>query len=295
MSFIKTMVTTVNINEPSQIYNKDPKKMLLELLEKKFEGRCMNSSYIVKVLSIENEPMIEFSNELLDGSATCDIIFKAECINYHKGTIVVAKFLKYIDTLAKFVTDEADIMIIKNKNTIFEEGDLVPITITSAIHLLNTRIATHGDPYYGRTKDMYYSISTTEIRPDLTKTYDTIVKKIKAAKKKMGGNASKIAKVLHPIKKTESKGNPIDDYKFGSVDTAKLMMVSKHSPYEDLRVVTVPAEGITRVNTNYASEQQVVIELASITLNFLEMCIELDSRGWKESNRVWKLYKSFQK
>lgn len=150
MKVTKLIETRVDIVNVADMFCSDYNLMVINLLKKKFNGRCYKSVYILDVLELVNRSDIKCKNRSLDGYAYVDVQFKVSCILYENGEII--HNCKIVQILSKnVILAKSTYCSIQIKNPtnidIFKEGDEIPVIVNdSRYSLFDTEIAISSIP-----------------------------------------------------------------------------------------------------------------------------------------------------
>ena len=187
----KNIEVSLDIYQPDDIYNQDTEKTILKLLNNKFKTKCYKSCLILNINNIIKRSMINMTDDL-DGSATVDVIFESDVIEYIPNEIINGcEILKvengYIHAKSKY----ASIQINMKKNiSIYTEGDIVPVIVRKSAYNINKdSISVAAAPFMPIREDIQYF--------KIINNLDIIERKY-------------LTSLLNQLKKYEEKINKID-------------------------------------------------------------------------------------
>lgn len=292
----------VELKDQLIIYSPNKIESLLKILKNRFEGICYAGAFIKKITKIINDPQYIFSRNIFDGRVYCDVRFEAECITPTSGMLMVAQFVKYIDQQVKLKTDYCEILITKNRLiTNFTEKCFVPVVITNAMCNIGNKISAVGRMYFGGNSDIIFKTrGIKEPADDIKKTIDSLVDKIKKAKKRIdNATGKKLLDLFHPFKKHSVLANPINilDYKF-SPGVKFIKRTPKCMANECLLFkVDKVTESDKLINYNLKTEDLVLLEVLQDTLNYLMMIdyyCDKYKTNWDDNKVVWDIYKNIK-
>ena len=93
----KTIQTSVQLTDPSQLYSSDINAEVLDVLRQRFEGVCHSSCLVLEVLEIQERSQFKFSRQRQDASATCNVRFKVRGLVIGKHEILHGCVVQKID------------------------------------------------------------------------------------------------------------------------------------------------------------------------------------------------------
>jgi hypothetical protein len=158
----KILETTLDIDEPTDIYSNERTKMIMNKLTEKYAGKCFHSCLVIKIIKIIRRSFI-YMKDTLNGGATVNIIFEASVIVYHKGEIINGcKIIKKEPSgIMHAKSEHAGIQLnIKADMSIYKEGDIVPVIIKMVRYNPNqTSISVSAHPFMPIDEmPIYYNI-----------------------------------------------------------------------------------------------------------------------------------------
>jgi hypothetical protein len=158
----KILETTLDIDEPTDIYSNERDKMIMNKLTEKYVGKCFHSCLVININKIIRRSFI-YMKDTLNGGATVNIIFEANVIVYHKGEVINGcKIIKKEPSGIMHAKSEyAGIQLnIKADMSIYKEGDVVPIIVKMVRYNPNqTSISVSAHPFMPIDElPIYYNI-----------------------------------------------------------------------------------------------------------------------------------------
>ncbi len=88
MIITKILETSVDLYDPDDIYTLDPKALLLDKLNERYQNKCFSSLLILKVVDIIRYSGFNMVTDRLDGGAYVDVQFKVEGIILVRGEVL---------------------------------------------------------------------------------------------------------------------------------------------------------------------------------------------------------------
>lgn len=158
MIFKKTITTSIDIENPIDIYTA-PDKNLIIILRDRYEGKCFRSCYIIQVISIIDTSECIIDTHGNDSSGTVNIKFDARVIEYLQGEIINGCEIKSkTPTSVTLSTREADIYM--KPSPLFEsikEKQLMPLRVWQSSYQQGTSKASiNATPYLPVSKQSIY-------------------------------------------------------------------------------------------------------------------------------------------
>jgi hypothetical protein len=182
----KILETTLDIDDPTDIYSNDRSKMFMEKLTEKYIGRCFHSCLIIKINRIIRRSFI-YMKDSLNGGATVNIIFEADVIVYHKGEVINGCQIikKEPSGIIHAKSEHAGVQLnIKADMSIYIEGDIVPVIVKMVRYNPNqTSISVSAHPFMPIDElPIYYNI-VGDLSIDQKTTLNNILTHIKNEEK----------------------------------------------------------------------------------------------------------------
>jgi hypothetical protein len=158
----KILETTLDIDDPVDIYSNERDKMFMEKLTEKYNGKCFHSCLVIKINKIIRRSFI-YMKDTLNGGATVNIIFEADVIVYHKGEVINGCQIikKEPSGIMHAKSEHAGIQLnIKADMSIYIEGDIVPVIVKMVRYNPNqTSISVSAHPFMPIDElPIYYNI-----------------------------------------------------------------------------------------------------------------------------------------
>jgi hypothetical protein len=142
MIITKVFDIIFNINNINDLFNKDINQTILNLLKKKYNGKCFLGVYIIDVIKIINRSLIESNQSNLNGSFNIFIQFEGNCIIYNTNEIIFNMEVKdNINNIISCKGNNVSAIIKTNKiNIDFKKGQLIPIIVGKAKFITGSEI-----------------------------------------------------------------------------------------------------------------------------------------------------------
>jgi hypothetical protein len=144
MIVTKTLETTLNLSNPNDIYVKKFDELCIQKLTEKFENKCFNSCYILKILSIVKRSF-RYMKETLDGGMLVDVKFEASVLIYQKDDIInnCRILKKESNSMVHACSDFAGVQFKQLKNyEIYNENDIIPVIVKNIRYNVNQNAIT---------------------------------------------------------------------------------------------------------------------------------------------------------
>lgn len=204
MRIIKHLETCLDIIDVNDIFCIDYRQMLLNMLKKKFVGRCYKSVYILDIIDITKRSSIDTCSKSLNGNCFVNVEFKADCIVYEKGEIIHnAKIIEINDAVILAKSEYCSIQIKNITNIdVFKVEQQIPIIVSAVRYsIYDTEISVTSITLIPVFKDIkYYKVigsTFTENKEDLIEI-DELRAKLKAANSRA---VKFFVDLLYPYKK----------------------------------------------------------------------------------------------
>jgi hypothetical protein len=142
MIITKVFDIIFNINNINDLFNKDINQTILNLVKKKYNGKCFLGVYIIDVIKIINRSLIESNQSNLNGSFNIFIQFEGKCIIYNTNEIIFNMEVKdNINNIISCKGNNVSAIIKTNKiNIDFKKGQLIPIIVGKAKFITGSEI-----------------------------------------------------------------------------------------------------------------------------------------------------------
>lgn len=169
MKVKKVIEVRLDIKEPSDIYCANYDEKVIQLLAKKFVGKCYKSIFILKVNKILRRSAFKSKQIALDGSLYTDVQFEVDAIVYEKGDVIHnCKIIQINNNNTMHAKSKYASLYIKNlKNlTIFKEGDEIIVIVDSVKYTIGeTEISVLAYPLKPTLKSsVIYNIQNTDMQ-----------------------------------------------------------------------------------------------------------------------------------
>lgn len=159
-----------NIDNINDIFNKDINQTILNLIKKKYNGKCFLGVYILDITKILNRSLIESNQSNLNGIFNIFIQFEGKCITYDTNEIIFNMEVKdNINNIISCKGSNVSAIIKTNKiNVDLKKGQLIPIIVGKAKFISGSdTIQVNSYPFIPiiDNKKVYYKLSkiSTEI------------------------------------------------------------------------------------------------------------------------------------
>lgn len=151
-------------------------EIIMEKL-RKYEKKCMNNAYIVKIVKITHRTSKKITSWATDGSSNMDITCLAEVIEYHKGDLVLCNIV-FIEKSKLIFGKLTDVILIKisDVNLNIKTGAWIIVEVEDVVfNQYNEFVMINGNQY-SEKEPVAYKL-TGEIAPE-TKAFVVEKKKI---------------------------------------------------------------------------------------------------------------------
>lgn len=148
MYITKVLETSIDIKN---VYDNNISATIKKILEQRYNKKCFQGIYIVKILDIIRRSRIKLSVDRLDGYGTMNVQFRVEGIILVKHNVVHG--CKITEIFPKMLTAESDYIAskIRKDNTItkiLSVGQIVPLVIEQVRYIPNsTKISVISNVY----------------------------------------------------------------------------------------------------------------------------------------------------
>ena len=178
----KTIETSLDLNNPLDIFSINLNTIIINKLTDKYVNKCFNSCFILKINRIIRRSMI-YMKDSLDGGSYVNILFEVDAIVYTKGEIIhdVTIVKKEINGILHAKSKYAGIQLnMKSNSSIYNEGDIVPVIVRAyRANPFQSAISIAALPFIPiHQKPIIYKISeelSTSDKKDLTNLLKTAV------------------------------------------------------------------------------------------------------------------------
>ncbi|MGL5934905.1 MAG: hypothetical protein ACRCZI_04705 [Cetobacterium sp.] len=217
MKVRKILEDRLDIKNTEDMYSINPDEKVIQLLSKKYVGRCYKHVFITKITKIIKRSRFKSKQVTLDGTLYTDIQFEVDAIVYEKGDIIHnCKIVQINNDNTMLAKSEHVSIYVKNlKNlTIFKEGDEIAVSVATVKFGINdTEISILAEPLLPITPpSVIYSISvndTTEIHDmsyivALQSDIKTLVEKLSKLRKSNVTSYNFFNKLLYPYKEQKN-------------------------------------------------------------------------------------------
>jgi hypothetical protein len=127
----KILESSINIDDPSDIFSNDQNAMIIQKLSDKYVNRCFSSCLVVNINKIIRRSYI-YMKETLDGGAYMNVLFEADVIIYQKNEIISGCQIMKKETngIIHLKSEYAGIQLnIRSNMSIYKEKDIVPVIV----------------------------------------------------------------------------------------------------------------------------------------------------------------------
>jgi hypothetical protein len=184
MIITKKITTSVDLLSPDAIFDPNIEKVILELLTKRYVGKCYKSMLIISILKIINRSTIKMASNRLDGGAFVDVTIELEGIVYSKGEILHnCKIIEITDMDITAEHKTAGIKIQKDATSslfkLLTVGQVIPIIVGMSRYIIDQNsISIIGVPYSPIPVPYRYYNITSEISLEETELIGKIFEMI---------------------------------------------------------------------------------------------------------------------
>jgi hypothetical protein len=246
MKVVKLMETRIVIDDITDMFCSNYDAMVLNLIKKKFNGRCYKSVYILDILRVITRSDLKCKNKSLDGYVYLDVQFESLCMLYENGEIIhnckIVQILSKNVILAK--STHCSIQI-KNptKIDIFKEGDEIPVIVNDSRYpLFDTEISISSIPLMPTyTSPILNIIATSDMDAEHKEASETLLSEIDALVEEVDKFDKKAVKffveLLYPYKKYKSFkafGDALTLEEFDKIKEGDLVFASDRYLNEDV-------------------------------------------------------------
>lgn len=126
MKIKKVLDVRIDVKDTTDMFCSNYNKKIIELLNKKFKGRCFGGVYILEVTGILLRSRLMGKNKSLNGDVYLDVKFEADAIVYEKNDVIHnCKIIQINNNGTIHAKSKYSSLYIKNAGgiTLFKEGD----------------------------------------------------------------------------------------------------------------------------------------------------------------------------
>lgn len=198
MRITKILETTIDLTDPSDIYQHDIESLLLKKLNDRYHERCYQNIFIIGVNKIIRRSDIIMVDNQLNGGAYIDVQFEVEGIIFIEGEIITG--CKIIEIHSNAITAEhkyAGIILKKEDNKIFSIlsiGMEIPIVVNKVRYIPNKKtVSMIGVPFIPKAdeENTFYNV-TNKLDPESIEKLGYIFDMIEKEKSLHEGNIKNI-------------------------------------------------------------------------------------------------------
>lgn len=240
MIITKVFDIIFNIDNINDIFNKDINQTILNLVKKKYNGKCFLGVYIIDAIKIINRSLIESNQSNLNGSFNIFIQFEGKCIIYDTNEVIFNMEVKdNINGIISCKSENISAIIKTNKiNFDFKKGQLIPIIVGKAKFITGSEIIQINSypliPIIDN-KQIYYKINEIS-QIVIEKLNESIIQYINEEEevksniiKSKDNKWNYFSEFLYPYKVNKSndiikKGNIVDLLDFKSIENSILYL-----------------------------------------------------------------------
>lgn len=240
MIITKVFDIIFNIDNINDLFNKDINQTILNLVKKKYNGKCFLGVYIMDVIKIINRSLIESNQSNLNGSFNIFIQFEGKCIIYNTNEVIFDMEVKdNINNIISCKGENVSAIIKTNKiNIDFKKGQLIPIIVGKAKFISGSdMIQINSYPLVPiiDNKQIYYKINEIS-ETTIEKLNESIIQYINEEEeiksdiiKSKDSKWNHFSEFLYPYKVNKSneiikKGNVVDLLDFKSLQNSILYL-----------------------------------------------------------------------
>ena len=286
MRIFKSITTSIDLINSHDIYNPDRETLIKNKLKDRYLNCCYEASLIIDITKIVRMSAIRMSSRI-DGGATIDVQFEAECLILTHGELVCCRVLGLHNNGMTAINDSAAIFVqnIKDYAAAYKTiqiGNTIPVTIKRvAYNVGRDKISANAHIYMPElTTNTYYEImqglSDEEIEK-LQKMVDAIkdLKKTIAAKEK--NIVTLFRAFLYPYKKniefaeSKMKKYELEVKNMAEIDSGIVVYPSETNKDKELFYHSSVVKDIAVQATAYAAFSNIL----SIYTNYLNSIITL--------------------
>ena len=218
MRIFKLITTTLDLINSHEIYNPDRENLIKNKLKERYVNCCYNASLILDISKIMRISAIRMAARL-DGGASVDVQFEAECLVLTHGELTCCKVLGLHNNGMTAINDFSTIFVRNEKDysaayKTIQIGDVIPVIIKRvAYNVGRNKISAIAHIYMPEIKpNIYYEIMSGLEDGEIDKI-NQLYENVKDIKKKISQKDKNIVVLfkafLYPYKKnadfTESK------------------------------------------------------------------------------------------
>ncbi len=186
---------------------------------RRYEGRCISSSMVEKILKIIDRSQWMPDAELADGSGNINVIFEADAIIYHEGDIITNCVVNHIERTGEgrlgliCQTDHAAVHIRGNTSLRdVQPGQIIPIRVNTVRYSKGQKSITMNATPYFQSMEFYLvktNVDVSAARQEDIETLQLLLEHQADAKQKLDDAEPKLVKfftdTFHPFKDTKIK------------------------------------------------------------------------------------------
>jgi hypothetical protein len=150
-------------------------EFILNKVRTLYEGRCLNSTLVVKVIRIIQHSDIYCTKSRNDGSSDLDIRFEAEAIVYNVGNVIVGCEIKKVENTGQIICFAPHAVIRLDINRLVQalgEGSIIPVRVIESAYTFGKREITVVGEIYTHPQNTFTVYKM--LRPPAGITSDTL-------------------------------------------------------------------------------------------------------------------------
>lgn len=221
MRIAKQIETRVDIETVEQLFVPDYDAMLMDILKKKFVGKCFKSIYIQDIEKIVHRSEFLCTANSLDGKMFVDLAFIAVGLVYEVGDII-PDFLVTRITDNNVIIGNNETSVIKLQttpgNNIFKVDDVIPVIIKLVrMQPYSEKISVSAVPFLPiPMQKIIFKVAADETKyPDLSKEIKETKKLLEKCDKK---TVKQFIELIYPYKKSIAvKGKKMSLLEFSKI------------------------------------------------------------------------------
>ena len=209
---IRTFEGSVSLN--SQEAFGDVDKTLLLKLRENYNSSCYSGAYVANVTEVVQRSACRVDENIGAGMFNVDVRFKAECIVYKKGDIIIATVLNNNNDAGLIcTTDYAAVMIPSHKILRpIKEGWFLPAVVRDSVYSFGKEeITISATPFNYASRLIIYEILDDEIGENqlileaMSQQYQAVLEQVNKLDKAAKKQYDVFAQLLYPFKKKQGK------------------------------------------------------------------------------------------
>lgn len=158
----KLIETAIDVDNPLDIYVGDSSANILRILSDRFEGKCMRSCYIVKVLAISKLSNCVIAQEGNNSYGKINVVFEVEAVSYSSGEIINGCLIKAKDPSGVIICESgpSSIYIAPHQYlTGLRVGQYISVRVGVAKYKIGTtKVSINAYPYLFNAKQYVYEL-----------------------------------------------------------------------------------------------------------------------------------------